>query len=331
METRSNHILVGGVVLALLAAVIIFIVWISNAGGDQDKRYDIFFSQAVDGLAVGSAVTFSGVPVGQVKSIALQPQTPELVRVRITVNRDTPVIVGTTASVNSVGFTGVSQIQLAPPERTRQQQNGRAEISCPEDPSPKCPYGVPVIPTKPGGLAAVLNSAPELLNRVTTLTEKLTDLLSARNQNSIAAILDNVKVISKNLADRSDEIAATMADARIAIRQAGDAADKFGKLADTSNDLLAHDARPAIADLRRTIQAAQTSMTNLDQAIGEAKPGLHTFSTRTLPEAGQLIHDLQQTSAALRNVSERFDQQGVGGIIGGQKLPDYKPGKQQKR
>ena len=330
METRSNHILVGSVVLALLAAVIIFIIWISQAGGGQDKRYDIFFKDAVDGLATGSAVTFSGVPVGQVESINLQPQTPELVRVRITVKPDTPIIVGTTASVNGVGFTGVSQIQLAPPERTRQQLTGRAEITCPDDPSPKCPYGVPVIPTKAGGLAAVLNSAPELLNRVTTLTEKLTDLLSARNQNSIAAILDNVKVISKNLADRSDEIAATMADARIAIRQAGDAADKFGKLADTSNDILARDARPAIADLRRTIQAAQTSMTNLDQAIGEAKPGLHTFSTRTLPEAGQLIHDLQQTSQALRNVSERFDQQGIGGIVGGQKLPDYKPGKQKR-
>src|SRR5438270_4446648 len=142
METRSNHILVGSVVLALLAAVVIFIVWISQAGGKQDKHYDIFFSQAVDGLAKGSAVTFSGVPKGQVESINLQPQTPELVRVRIAVDRDTPVIVGTTASVNGVGFTGVSQIQLAPPQRTRQQQTGRVELTCPDEPSPKCPYGV---------------------------------------------------------------------------------------------------------------------------------------------------------------------------------------------
>src|SRR3954465_8419610 len=117
METRSNHILVGSVVMALLVAVIVFLVWISNAGGKQDKRYDIFFSQAVDGLAKGSSVTFSGVPVGQVESISLQPQPPDLVRVRITVTNDTPVLVGTTASTNSVGFTGVSQIQLAPPAR----------------------------------------------------------------------------------------------------------------------------------------------------------------------------------------------------------------------
>ncbi len=327
METRSNHILVGSVVLALLAAVLIFIVWISQAGGKQDKHYDIFFSQAVDGLAKGSAVTFSGVPVGQVESINLQPQTPELVRVRIAVNATTPVIVGTTASVNGVGFTGVSQIQLAPPAGDRRKSTGSVDITCPDEPSPRCPYGAPVIPTKAGGLGALLNSAPELLNKVSTLTARLTDLLSDKNQNSIAAILVNVKTISKNLADRSDEIAAAMADARVTIRQAGDAADKFGKLADTSNDILAHDARPMIADLRKTIQAAQTSMNNLDSAIGEAKPGLHTFSTRTLPEAGQLIHDLQQTSESLRNVSERLDREGIGGVIGGQKLPDYKSGK----
>src|SRR3954465_10487959 len=134
METRSNHILVGSVVMALLVAVIVFIVWISNAGGKQDKRYDVFFHQAVDGLAKGSAVTFSGVPVGQVESISLQPQTPELVRVRITVNRETPVLVGTTATVKGVGFTGVSQIQLDPPERDRRRQTGTREMTCSDAP-----------------------------------------------------------------------------------------------------------------------------------------------------------------------------------------------------
>src|SRR3954447_15333866 len=116
METRSNHILVGSVVMALLVAVIVFIVWISNAGGKRDKRYDVFFHQAVDGLATGSAVTFSGVPVAQVESLSLRPQPPGVVRVGTTVKSTTPVLVGTTAAVNGVGFTGVSQIQLVPPE-----------------------------------------------------------------------------------------------------------------------------------------------------------------------------------------------------------------------
>ena len=68
METRSNHILVGGVVLAMIAAVLAFIIWLSQVSGEANKQYDIFFRQAVDGLARGSAVSFSGVPVGTVKS-----------------------------------------------------------------------------------------------------------------------------------------------------------------------------------------------------------------------------------------------------------------------
>src|SRR3569623_665475 len=328
METRSNHILVGAVVMALIAAVVIFIVWLSQAGGSQDKRYDILFKTAVDGLATGSSVTFSGVPVGQVESINLVPEAPEVIRVRITVKTNTPVLVGTAATIKGVGFTGVSQIQLAPPESEQRRRTGGQELTCPDNNAARvCPYGVPSIPTKPGALGQLLNSAPELLDRVSTLTLRLTELLSDRNQNSIAAILENVQVISKNLAARSDEIAATLADARVAIRQAGDAAESFGRLADTSNDLLSNDARPLIADLRKTVRSADQSMKNLDAAVGDARPGLQAFSKQTMPEVGQLVRDLREMAASLSAVSQRLNQQGAGGIVGGQKLPDYSPRK----
>ena len=325
METRSNHILVGSVVLAMIVAVLGFIVWLSQASGNADKQFDIFFNQAVDGLAEGSAVTFSGVPVGQVRSINLEPKTPQFVRVRIAVRDTTPVLVGTTATIKGVGFTGVSQIQLDPPERDpRRPAGNRREITCAVT---QCPYDAPIIPTKPGALGQLLNSAPELLDRITTLTARLTELLSDRNQASIASILENVQVISRNLAERSGEIAATMAEARLAIRQAGQAAEEFGQLADTSDEILQKDARPLIADLRQTIRAAETSMKSLDSVIGEAKPGVETFSTRTLPEVGQLIRDLRATSQSLRNISERIDQRGIGGVVGGERLPDYAPNK----
>jgi phospholipid/cholesterol/gamma-HCH transport system substrate-binding protein len=238
------------------------------------------------------------------------------------------VLDGTFATIKGVGFTGVSAIQLDPPDSAQRRVTGLREITCPETNRERaCPFGEPIIPTKPGALGQLLNSAPELLERVSTLTLKLTELLSDRNQNSIAAILENVQVISKNLAQRSDEIAATMADARIAIRQAGDAAESFGKLADTSNDLLAHDARPLIGDLRKTVQSANTSMKNLDAAIGDARPGLQNFSKQTIPEVGQLVRDLREMSSALSAVAQRLNQQGAGGIVGGQKLPDYNAGK----
>ncbi len=315
METRSNHILVGGVVLALVIATLAFIIWLSQVSGENKKEYDIFFNQAVDGLAKGSAVSFSGVPVGTVESINLEPKTPEFVRVRISVGNDTPILQGTTATIQGVGFTGVSQIQL----------DGAARGAPPiEQPGP---YGVPVIPTKPGALGQLLNSAPELLERISTLTERMSEMLSDRNQKSIAAILENTQEISRSLADRSPEIAATLVEARVAIRQAGIAADQMGKLAGTTNQLLNEEGRPLVNDLRHTIRAAEASMQNLDGVLKDARPGVQAFTKQTLPEIGQLVRDLRQTTEALNSLTTRLDQDGAGAILGGAKLPEYEPKK----
>lgn len=319
METRSNHILVGGIVLALVVALLGFIIWLSQASGDSKKEYDIFFKQAVDGLAKGSAVTFNGVPVGQVESINLEPKTPEFVRVRISVQGDAPVQQGVTATINGVGFTGVSQIQIDP-----SAQRDAPALACPDQNTQNyCPYGVPVIPTRPGGFAAILNSAPELLQRVQTLTERLTELLSDRNQNSIADILDNVERMSDTLADRAPEVSAALADARIAIRQAGNAAEEFGKLANSSDVLIRQEAQPLVADLRKTIQKAEGSMSALEAAVNDARPGIQAFSKQTLPEVGQLVRDLRATSQSLRDVTEKVQTNGAGALLGGNKLPDY--------
>jgi phospholipid/cholesterol/gamma-HCH transport system substrate-binding protein len=329
METRSNQIMVGTIVLGLLGALALFIIWLSQVGDGADKTYDVFFQQSVEGLAKGTAVTFRGVPVGQIDSINLEPASPQFIRVRITVDEETPVLQGTTATIRGVGFTGVSQIQLDPPEtEPGRPARVRREITCPEtNPQSECPYGYPVIPTRPGALGQLLNTAPELLERVSALTERLTELMSDRNQESIAGILDNLEEVSRSLAERSPEIAATLAEARVAIAQAGAAADQIGRLSATTSTLLDQDGRPLINDLRHTLRAAETSIQSLEGVLNDARPGVQAFSNQTLPEVGQLVRDLQATSASLREVTDRLNQQGVGGVIGGERLPTYRPGR----
>src|ERR1700712_1398919 len=263
METRSNHVLVGGVVLILIAVLALFIVWISRFGAEGKREYDIYFKQSVDGLAKGSSVNFSGVPIGQVKEIALDAKSPEFVRVRVTVDDKTPVLLGTTASIQG-SFTGPSTVQLDG------AQQGKPLISCENS---SCALGVPVIPAKAGGIGALLSNAPALLERLTTLTERLTGLLSNRNQASIAGILDNTNKLSKALSDRGPEIAATLAETRIAIQKAGVASQQIGDLAATTNGLLSNDVKPAVGNLNKAVASAQKSMDTLDAAIGDARPG----------------------------------------------------------
>ena len=276
------------------------------------------YKRQVDGLAKGSSVTYSGVPSGQVKSIQLWRNDPQFVRVRISVNEDTPILQGTAATIQG-SFTGTSTISLDGARK------GAPPIVCPEnDMASQCPYGVPVIPTRTGGLGAILNSAPQLLERLSTLTERLTGLLTDKNQASIAGILENTDRLTAALADRGPEIAATLAQTRIAIAQAGTAAEQIGALAETTNGILADDVKPTMVTLNETIRSARQSADTLNGAIQDARPGLQTFSKQTVPEINKLVFDLRQMSAALASVAEKVDQQGAGSLIGQQKLPDYK-------
>ncbi len=315
METRSNQVLVGTVVLALLIGLLLFAVWIAGLKTDKRKCFDIYFSQGVGGLNEGSNVSFSGVPVGQITDISLLPDRPEFVWVRIGVKESTPVLQGTTAQIKGVGFTGVSEIQL----------DGAVKGAAPL--TRLGPQGCPVVPSSSGGLGALLNSAPELLDRIQRLTERLTELLSDRNQNAISDILENVDKTTRLLAERTPELTDTMAEARIAARNAGIAADRVAKLADSTNRLVEQDARPAAQDLRKSMEAIQRTTANIDTLVNDARPGVQNLTKSTLPEVNRLIRDLRDLTASMDGVASRLEQGGVTGVLGAPKLPDHKPGK----
>ena len=313
METRSNYVLVGSVVLALIAGLGLFIIWLSGLSGEQRRCFDIYFAQGVGGLNKGTGVTFSGVPVGQITEISLLPERPEFVWVRIEVDEKTPVLQGTTAQIKGVGFTGVSEIQLDGAVRGARPLT---QIG---------PQGCPVIPATSGGLGALLNSAPELIDRIQRLTERLTEMLSDKNQNSISDILENVDRTTKVLAERAPDLADAIGDARIAARNAGVAAQNVGQLADSTNRLVNEQGKPAAEDMRKAIAGVQHAADNLDAMITDARPGIQNFSKNTLPEANSLVRDLRELSAAMTALTERVDQGGVSSALGPQKLPDYKP------
>jgi phospholipid/cholesterol/gamma-HCH transport system substrate-binding protein len=315
METRSNYVMVGAVTVALLAGALLFIVWLAGLSNKATRCYDVYFAQGVSGLNKGSNVTFSGVPVGQITQVSLLPARPEFVWVRIEVDDETPVLQGTTAQIKGVGFTGVSEIQLGGAVK------GARPIT------QVGPQGCPVIPASSGGLGALLNSAPELIDRIQRLTERLTELLSDKNQNAISDILENVDQTTKVLAERAPDLADAIGDARIAARQAGVAAEKWGQVADTTNGVLKDNAKPAVENLEKAIASVQHAADNLDSIVSDAKPGVQNFSKSTLPEANRLIRDLRELSTSLKGVSERVEQGGISGTLGPEKLPDYKPRK----
>jgi phospholipid/cholesterol/gamma-HCH transport system substrate-binding protein len=312
METRANYVWVGAVTLLLLAMVAAFIIWIARISEGERKEYDIFFRQSVDGLANGSSVAYSGVPVGKVEKIELWPRDQSFVRVRISIDEKVPIVIGTTATIQG-SFTGVSDIQL---------EGGKKGAPPIIEPGPD---GAPVIPTKEGGLGAILANAPLLLERLATLTESLNLLLSDENRQSISGILKNTDKMSGDLANATPQLEQTMVELRGALAQARQTLAAFEGVAGKTNELLGEEGSSLAVQLRETLGSAESAMDELNKTLKSAQPALDQVSSSTLPGAEAALRDLRSTSRALRNVTEKIDERGAGALLKGNKLPDYEP------
>ena len=113
METRSNYVMVGAVTLALLAGLLLFIVWLAGLSNKRDQMLRHLFR-------AGRRRPQQGLERHLLRR-AGRPGQEDLAASRTGRNssgcgsrstQQTPVLQGTTAQIKGVGFTGVSEIQL---------------------------------------------------------------------------------------------------------------------------------------------------------------------------------------------------------------------------
>jgi len=114
METRAHHVLIGLFTVIVVAGALLFGLFLAKSSVDREfKDYQVVFNEAVSGLSNGSSVQYSGIKVGDVISLRLDPKDPRRVLARIRLGGDTPVKEDTQAKLALTGVTGTSIIQLS--------------------------------------------------------------------------------------------------------------------------------------------------------------------------------------------------------------------------
>lgn len=189
METNVQYTAVGAFVIVFIGAIVLSIIWLSSGFSfNHYKVYKVYMQESVSGLNVQSPVEYNGVDVGNVKSIELDQKNPQLVELLLDIKDTTPITVGTVATLQTRGVTGITFLAL----------KDRSDNLTPLKAHKGDPY--PIIKT-----------APSLFTRLDTALNKLTDnlhdvsvaiqkLLDKQNRKSIKEILINLRRITRTLA-----------------------------------------------------------------------------------------------------------------------------------
>lgn len=297
--------------LLMVAAIFAFVIWLSRSSGGSTKEYDVYFRESVAGLAVGGVVRFNGVPVGQVRRIALVPDDPGRVRVRVRLDEDVPILEGSVATLEAQGLTGVAFLQIE-----GGFQGAEAIKARPGEP-------VPVIPARKSAISSLFLNAPQLLEQATVAVTRLGMLLNEDNRTNIGRTLAHVETLSGGLARRTPEIERMIVDLAATTADLKTTLASVDGLARSTQGLVDGDVKAMVVEFRALATRSQILVGELDGMVKENRPGIAQFTGSTLPELSRLIVDLRQLSRSLNRVAEKFETSPANALLGGSKVPEY--------
>lgn len=312
METRAHYAIVGAFVLAMIALAVVAVLWLARGElTSQYSLYDIYFQGPVTGLRKGGAVEYNGVPAGRVADVRIDPNNVE--RIRVTVEIENNVIIKTdaAASVESNILSGVSFIQIVGGTQDAPvlvAQEGQR---------------YPVIRSHRSRLASVTARVPQLLEKLNTTADQLNDLLSDKNREAVAESLENVRVLTAGLSERNKDLAEFMSSAN-------KAANTLSTLLDNVNqsyagpDGLGNRLASAIADFDRVAKNLNDTNRQLQGALTDVRPGLRTFSQRTLNDIGDLVGETRQLVSGLGRVAGQLERD-PSRLLFGDRREGYRP------
>ncbi|WP_435168152.1 outer membrane lipid asymmetry maintenance protein MlaD [Falsirhodobacter sp. 1013] len=113
MTQNTTEVVVGGAVLAVAAAFVIYAGQMAGLGG-QSGTYSLHGSfRTADGIGVGTDVRLAGVKVGTVTDISLNPKT-FFADATISVPQDIQVPVDSSLLISSEGLLGGNFVEIQP-------------------------------------------------------------------------------------------------------------------------------------------------------------------------------------------------------------------------
>jgi len=312
METRAHHVLIGLFTVLVVAAALLFGLWLAKSSVDTAfKDYEVVFNEAVTGLSRGSAVQYSGIRIGDVIELRLDPKDPRRVLAQIRIVGNTPIKQDTQAKLALTGITGGSIIQLSggtpqSPELTGKDGN------------------LPTIIASPSPIARLLNDSNDMMSSISQLMHNANTMFSPENVRNLSRTLDHLEQTTGAIADQRDDIRQTLKQLAQVGKQASATLEQTAALMRNANGLLNSDGKQMFASAERAMKSLEQSSATINNVLNDNQHSLDT-GLQGLGELGPAVRELRETLSSLRTISRRLEANPSGYLLGSDKNKEFEP------
>ncbi|MET1069587.1 MAG: MlaD family protein [Pseudomonas prosekii] len=312
METRAHHVLIGLFTVLVVAGALLFGLWLAKSSVDTEfKDYEIVFNEAVSGLSKGSAVQYSGIKVGDVVTLRLDPNDPRRVLARIRLGGETPIKEDTRAILALTGITGTSIIQLSG--------------GTPQSPTLKGKGGdLPTIVASPSPIARLLNDSGDLMAGVTALMHNANQMFSPDNVERISKTLEHLEQTTATIADQRGDIRQAMQQLASVGKQAGAMLEQTSALMRNANGLLNDQGKQMFGSAEQAMKSLEQSSATINSLLTSNQDSLNN-GMQGLNGLAPAVRELRETLSSLRAISQRLEANPSGYLLGSDKNKEFTP------
>jgi len=318
MENRAHYALIGTFVLVVLAAAVMFTIWLTDAQFDQEYDiYEIAFEGGVQGLSQGSEVRFSGLPVGAVTDLRYDQENPNLVLARVQITEGTPVDSGSLARLTPLGLTGLNYIEIDPGGPNYPMLN-----SLPGRGTKRIEGEGSAIDGLLSGGGNVIESAQEALARFNLV-------LSDEAREDFQGILANIEEITGNI-DASEFDMQRLNNMMDSFAAAADeiavTARGINGTSDTINDVVATDLRELLSRAEASLGTIDATVTSFGDTSGDAqelivdaRDAVNRLSNSGLTDMEETVDAIRRLVLTLGRVADSLEQSPTQFIVGAER------------
>ena len=294
MESQARYFLVGSVVSALIFATILFILWVSDVGGDKASRFYIvyFREQGLSGLQVDSQVTMKGIKVGSVSDFTIKPDDVERVKVLLKLEEGTPVKTDTRAVIKRNLLTGLATVELT---NTSNSTPILEEIREGES--------FPVIPEGQTPLDQIANTVPSVINDAGEIVQRLRILLSDENVRNVSLTLENIRKFSEFLGENSQ----TFTEIALCTKTLAEDTQKLVVAWEKTGREMNVETTKVAQDLTTTLKQITQTAKTLDEETKVLSASWNQNSSRLVLEFTNLARDISVAAQSLSTTLEEFE------------------------
>ena len=316
METKANHVLIGAFTLAMIALILLFILWASKyASQGSFHEFDIEFNQnqAVTGLSVGGVVQYNGIEVGNVRDLHLDPHDARRVIARVRVKADTPIKADTQVELALQSLaTGVAFIQFS---------GG----------SPKSPllqsdeHHIPLMNARESAFQKLLNSSEGIAATLNDVLEHINKMLSEENTRNVSKTLANLESVTSTLDKQKDDIAAVLKNARDSTEHLKTVLASAEKTMGTVNNQLGGKLPGVMEHLDHSMAQLDSLTKNVDDMLKANRGAIDNFSNQGLAQLGPTLAQMRQVLKEVDRLTNKLQENPAGYLLGRNKPEEFQP------